>query len=101
MLILRTLPYGPAYGHQIGKHIQRTTNEFLQMQRGPLYPALDRLEQRGWVAPKSEAAADRNREFKTYRLTDKGSKRPVVEESQCNQMAEAVAPVMWPAVEEN
>jgi hypothetical protein len=40
MLILRTLRYGPAHGHQIGKHIQRTTNEFLQMQHGSLYPAL-------------------------------------------------------------
>ena len=40
MLILRTLLYGPAHGHQIGKHIQRTTNEFLQMQHGSLYPAL-------------------------------------------------------------
>jgi PadR family transcriptional regulator, regulatory protein PadR len=46
MLILRTLLYGPAHGHQIGKHIQRTTNEFLQMQHGSLYPALHRLEKR-------------------------------------------------------
>ena len=51
MLILRTLLYGPAHGHQIGKHIQRTTNDFLQMQHGSLYPALHRLEQRGWVTP--------------------------------------------------
>ena len=47
MLILRTLLYGPAHGHQIGKHIQRTTNEFLQMQHGSLYPALHRLERSG------------------------------------------------------
>ena len=47
MLILRTLLYGPAHGHQIGKHIQRTTNDFLQMQHGSLYPALHRLENRG------------------------------------------------------
>jgi hypothetical protein len=39
MLILRTLLYGPSHGHQIGKHIQKTTNEFLQMQHGSLYPA--------------------------------------------------------------
>ena len=49
-LILRTLLYGPAHGHQIGKHIQRTTNDFLQMQHGSLYPALHRLEKRGWVS---------------------------------------------------
>lgn len=87
MLILRTLLYGPAHGHQIGKHIQRTTNDFLQMQHGSLYPA--------------EMAPDRNREFKYYRLTEKGRKQLVVEESQWKQMAEAVARVMWPAAEES
>ena len=101
MLILRTLLYGPAHGHQIGKHIQRTTNEFLQMQHGSLYPALHRLEQRGWVVSRWETAPDRNREFKYYRLTDKGRKQLVVEESQWKQMAEAVSRVMWPAAEEN
>ena len=101
MLILRTLLYGPAHGHQIGKHIQRTTNDFLQMQHGSLYPALHRLERRRWVTSKWEMAPDRNREFKYYRLTDKGRKQLVVEESQWKQMAEAVARVMWPAAEES
>ena len=101
MLILRTLLHGAAHGHEIGKHIQRTTNEFLQMQHGSLYPALHRLEERGWVVSKWEMAADRNREFKYYRLTDKGRKQLVVEESQWKQMAEAVARVMWPAAEES
>jgi len=101
MLILRTLLYGPAHGHQIGKHIQRSTNDFLQMQHGSLYPALHRLERKGWVISKWQMAPDRNREFKYYRLTDKGKKQLVVEESQWRQMAEAVARVMWPAVEES
>ena len=101
MLILRTLLYGAAHGHQIGKQIQRTTNEFLQMQHGSLYPALHRLEKRGWVVAKWETAPDRNREFKYYRLTEKGRKQLVVEESQWKQMAEAVSRVMWPAAEEN
>ena len=101
MLILRTLLYGPAHGHEIGKHIQRTTNDFLQMQHGSLYPALHRLEKRGWVVSKWETAADRNREFKYYRLTDKGRKQLTVEESQWKQMAEAVARILWPAAEEN
>jgi transcriptional regulator len=101
MLVLRTLLYGPAHGHQIGKHIQRTTNDFLQMQHGSLYPALHRLEQRGWVSAKWETAPDRNREFKYYRLTGKGRKQLVIEESQWKQMAEAVARVMWPAPEES
>ncbi len=101
MLILRTLLYGPAHGHQVGKHIQRTTNDFLQMQHGSLYPALHRLEKRGWISSKWEMAPDRNREFKYYRLTDKGRKQLVVEESQWKQMTEAVARVMWPAAEES
>jgi PadR family transcriptional regulator, regulatory protein PadR len=101
MLILRTLLYRPSHGHEIGKHIQRTTNDFLQMQHGSLYPALHRLEKRGWVVSKWEMAPDRNREFKYYRLTEKGRKQLVVEESQWKQMAEAVARILWPAAEEN
>jgi transcriptional regulator len=101
MLILRTLLYGAAHGHQIGKHIQRTTNDFLQMQHGSLYPALHRLEKKGWVSSKWEMASDRNREFKYYRLTDKGRKQLVVEESEWKRMAEAVARVMWPTAEES
>ena len=101
MLILRTLVYGSAHGREIGKHIQRTTNDFLQMQHGSLYPALHRLEEKGWVVSKWETAPDRNREFKYYRLTEKGRKQLMVEESQWKQMAEAVARVMWPVAEEN
>jgi len=101
MLILRTLIYGPAHGHEIGKHIQRTTNDFLQMQHGSLYPALHRLERRGWVASKWETAPDRNREFKYYRLTDKGRKQLLAEESEWKQMVDAVSRVMWPTAEEN
>jgi PadR family transcriptional regulator, regulatory protein PadR len=101
MLILRTLLYGSAHGHQIGKHIQRTSNDFLQMQHGSLYPALHRLERKGWVVSKWETAPDRNREFKYYRLTEMGKKQLVVEESQWKQMAEAVALVLRPAAEES
>lgn len=101
MLILRTLLYGPSHGHEIGKHIQRTTDDFLQMQHGSLYPALHRLEKRGWVVSKWETAPDRKREFKYYRLTEKGRKQLIAEESQWRQMTEAVARVMWPAAEES
>jgi PadR family transcriptional regulator PadR len=56
MLILRTLLFGPAHGHQIAKHIQRTrtTDDVLQVEHGSLYPALHRLERKGWVASKWE-----------------------------------------------
>ena len=74
MLILRTLLFGPAHGHQIAKHIQRTTEDVLQVEHGSLYPALHRLERNGWVSSKWERAKDRNREFKYYRLTAAGKK---------------------------
>jgi transcriptional regulator len=99
MLILKTLLFGPAHGHHIGKHIQRTTDDLLQVQHGSLYPALHRLERKGWVATKWEKAPDRNREFKYYRLTPAGRKQLISEESKWKQMAKAVAQVMWPAEE--
>ena len=102
MLILRTLLFGPAHGHQIAKHIQRTTEDVLQVEHGSLYPALHRLERKGLVAAKWESAeSNQKREFKYYRLTELGRKQLVVEESQWEQMAEAVGRVMWPAAEES
>src|SRR5438067_11896560 len=81
MLILRTLLFGPAHGHEIAKHIQRTTEDVLQVEHGSLYPALHRLERRDWLASKWQIAKDRNREFKYYRLTATGRRRLTVEES--------------------
>lgn len=99
MLILRTLRVGPAHGHQIAKHIQRTTEEVLQVEHGSLYPALQRLERKGWITGKWELAKDRNREFKYYRLTAAGRKRLIVEESKWKRLAAAIAQVMWPVKE--
>jgi transcriptional regulator len=99
MLILRTLLTGPAHGHQIAKHIQRTTEEVLQVEHGSLYPALHRLERKGWVSAKWEAPADRNREFKYYRLTAAGRKQLAVEESKWKQLAAAISSVMRPSPE--
>ena len=83
MLILRTLVFGPAHGHQIAKHIQRSTEDVLQVEHGSLYPALHRLERKGWLASKWEAAAkDQKREFKYYRLTPAGRKQLAAEESK-------------------
>jgi len=97
MLILRTLVFGPAHGHQIAKHIQRTTDEVLQVEHGSLYPALHRLERKGLINAKWETAKDRNRQFKYYRLTAAGKKRLVAEESKWRQLAVAISRVMWPA----
>jgi PadR family transcriptional regulator len=97
MLILRTLLFGSAHGHQIAKHIQRTTEDVLQVEHGSLYPALHRMERKGWIISKWEMAKERNREFKYYRLTSAGRKQLAREESKWKQLAAAVATVMWPA----
>ena len=97
MLILRTLLFGPAHGHQIAKHIQRTTDDVLQVEHGSLYPALHRMARKGWISAKWEVAKERNREFKYYRLTPTGKNQLLHEESKWKQLAAAVATVMWPA----
>ena len=97
MLILRTLLFGPSHGHQIAKHIRSSTDEVLQVEHGSLYPALHRLERKGWVVAKWETAKDRNREFKYYRLTAAGRKQLAAEESKWKQLARAIGQVMWPA----
>ena len=100
MLILRTLVFGPAHGHQIAKHIRQTTEHVLQVEHGSLYPGLHRLEQKGWVKARWESAGqDQKREFKYYRLTAAGKKQLSAAESKWKQMAGAIARVMWPAEE--
>src|SRR5579862_3856933 len=101
MLILRTLVLGPAHGHEIAKHIQRTTDDVLQVEHGSLYPALHRLEKKGWIAGKWETAKDRNREFKYYRLTAAGRKQLAAEQSKWNKLATAIGRVMQPVKEGN
>ena len=100
MLILRTLLFGPAHGHAIAKHIQRTTEDVLQVEHGSLYPALHRLERKGWISSRWQTAKDRNRDFKFYQLTSAGRKQLEREESKWKQLASAIARVMWPSKEE-
>lgn len=99
MLILRTLVFGPAHGHEIAKQIQRTSDDVLQVEHGSLYPALHRLQRQGWVAGRWETAKGRNREFKYYRLTAAGKRRLLAEQSKWKSLARAIAQVMWPAEE--
>jgi transcriptional regulator len=100
MLILRTLRFGPAHGHQIAKHIRQTTEDVLQVEHGSLYPALHRLERQGWIAAKWETAArDQKREFKYYRLTPAGKRQLTAEESNWKQLTGAIARILWPAEE--
>jgi PadR family transcriptional regulator, regulatory protein PadR len=100
MLILRILVFGSAHGHQIAKQIQRSTDDLLQVEHGSLYPALHRLERKGWIAAKWQPAGkDLKREFKYYRLTAAGKKQLVAEESKWNKLTRAVARIMRPAEE--
>jgi len=101
MIVLRTLLLGRAHGHEIARHIQRTTDDLLQVEHGSLYPALHRLERRGWVAAKWEKAADRNREFKYYRLTAAGRKQLLHEESKWRKLVGAMARLLQTAEEES
>jgi PadR family transcriptional regulator, regulatory protein PadR len=97
MLILRTLVFGPAHGHEIAKYIQRTTDDLLQVEHGSLYPALHRLERKGWVVSRWEIAKGRNRQFKYYRLTPMGKKQLAREESKWKQLVAAISRLMAPA----
>lgn len=100
MLILRTLLFGPAHGHQIARHIQRTTEELLQVEHGSLYPALHRMERKGWIAAKWETAGKNlKREFKYYRLTPLGRKQLMTEQSRWKKLTTAVALMLRPARE--
>jgi len=94
MLILRTLRLGPAHGHEIAKHIERTSEAVLRLEHGSLYPALHRLERGGWLASKWDAHAELKRECKYYRLTPAGRKRLADAESKWNRLQEAIARVM-------
>jgi transcriptional regulator len=99
MLILRTLLFGPAHGHRIAKHIQQTSNDVLHVEHGSLYPALHRLERKGWLSAKWETAGNQRREFKYYRLTPAGKKHLAAQDSKWKQLAGAIARVMAPAEE--
>src|ERR1039457_5699042 len=74
LLILRTLLPGKAHGHAIAKHIQRTSEDLLKVETGSLYPALHRLEARGWIASAWELS-EAGKGAKYYRLTPRSRKQ--------------------------
>jgi PadR family transcriptional regulator, regulatory protein PadR len=93
MLALRTLLFGPLHGYGIAKSIRGTSNEVLDIEFGSLYPALKRLEAKGWIASKWEIS-EHNRRAKYYRLTPAGRKQLVQEHSRWSEFVKAVADVM-------
>jgi PadR family transcriptional regulator PadR len=96
MLILRTLQAGPVHGLRIAQDIQRRSESVLLVEQGSLYPALHRLEARGWILA-FWGLSDTNRRARFYRLSAIGRKQLAAESSRWRALADAVARVMHPA----
>jgi PadR family transcriptional regulator PadR len=96
LLILRTLMPGPTHGHAIAKHIQRTSQDLLQVETGSLYPALHRLEAKGWIAASWELS-DKGKRARFYRLTRAGRKQLATEHSKWDAFARAMGLILKPS----
>jgi PadR family transcriptional regulator, regulatory protein PadR len=99
LLILRTLVPGASHGHAIAKHIQRTSEELLQVETGSLYPALHRLEAQGWIAA-SWQLSDKGKRARYYRLTASGRKHLAAEQSKWQALSRAIGLVLNPKEQE-
>ena len=95
MLILRMLQAGPAHGLQIAQDIERRSDDVLLVEQGSLYPALYRLEERGWIAS-SWGVSETNRKARFYRITPAGKKQLATESSRWETLTRAVARAMRP-----
>jgi PadR family transcriptional regulator PadR len=93
MLVLRTLAWGPAHGYHISQAIRAASNEVFRVETGSLYPALHRLEKRGYVRA-AWKTSDNNQRAKYYRLTPAGRRQLTREQSRWNQLVEAVQALM-------
>ena len=93
MLVLRTLLAGSQHGYAIARHLHDASDAFLQVEEGSLYPALHRLEHRGWVASEWGNSAT-NRRAKFYRLTPKGKKQLQLETIAWMKMTQAIDRVL-------
>src|SRR6266496_4826882 len=99
LLILRTLRTGPAHGNAIAKHIQRASEDLLQVETGSLYPALHRLEAKGWIAPSWELS-NKGKRARFYRLTPLGRGQLANEQSKWEAFARAMGLVLNPVDQE-
>ena len=99
LLILRTLLGGPVHGHAIAKHIQRTSEDLLQVETGSLYPALHRLEAKDWIAPSWELS-EKGKRARFYKLTPRGRKHLAAERSKWEALSRAMALILNPVDQE-
>ncbi len=95
LLILRTLVFGPNHGQGIARAIQEQSEDVLLVDHGALYPALERLEARGWITGKWGTSSN-NRKARFYTLTPKGRKQLLEETSQWRKVAAAIGRVLGP-----
>src|ERR1700720_4333788 len=96
LLILRTLSLGPQHGWAISERVQQVSDDVLRIQQGSLYPALYRLERRGWIKA-HWGTSDNNRRAKYYELTKTGRLQLATERASWQKLTAAVAQVLDPA----
>lgn len=96
MLILRTLQWGSQHGHGIGQMIRTQSDELLKVETGSLYPALHRLEKRGWLSS-TWGISEANQRAKYYELTAAGKAQLVREQDRWSQLVTAIGRIMQPA----
>ena len=99
LLVLRTLLPGPSHGHAIAKHIQRTSEDLLQVETGSLYPALYRLEAKSWIAASWELS-EKGKRARYYRITALGRKQLATEQSKWDAFARAMGLLLKPTDQE-
>jgi len=99
LLILRTLIFGPEHGQGIAHAIYQTTEDELLVEHGALYPALQRLEERGWIAAEWGTSTN-NRKARFYKLTPAGRKQLVKETTKWRRLAAAIGRVLGPEASE-
>ena len=98
LLILRTLVMGPAHGHTIAQVIEHTSENALEVEQGSLYPALHRLEDRGWLSSEW-GVSENNRKAKFYKLTAKGRKELNAATSRWHRMTRAIGLILGDSIE--
>ena len=96
LLVMKTLVIGPAHGHTIAHAIEHGSEDVLQVEHGSLYPALHRLEDRGWIAS-FWGTSENNRRARYYRLTPKGRQQLVDQTSRWDEIVRAVNRSLRPA----
>jgi PadR family transcriptional regulator, regulatory protein PadR len=96
VLILKTLAFGPAHGHTIARVIEQRSDDVLQVEHGSLYPALHRLEDRGWISS-FWGTSENNRRARYYRVTPQGRAQLAQQTSRWDEIARAINRILRPA----